>query len=140
VAYLGKTLPVDRNGSPEHRGMVLDQIRHLILEGDVVTLFPEGRRSRSGVIEAESTTYGVGRVLKDHARPLVVCVYMRGRNQTGHSTIPAPRDEIYLDLELLEPHTDRRGVRAGKDISRQIVDKLKTMEQRYFNELARAIV
>jgi len=139
IAYLGKTLPVDRAGSVEHRSRVLDQIRHLLLEGDVVTLFPEGGRSRTGTIEPEAVTYGVGKVLKDYPRPLVVCVYLRGRHQTGYSTIPAPHDEIYLDLELLEPRTEERGVRAGKEISRQIIDKLKDMEQRYFDELARAI-
>src|SRR6266508_4537149 len=98
----------------------------------ICTIFPEGGRSRTGRIDPERVTYGIGQILKDYDNPLVVCLYVRGKHQTTYSYLPRRGDEIYVDLELLEPKTEATGLRKARDIARQVIFKLKEMEDRYF--------
>ena len=127
IVFLGKTVPIDR-GDEAHRKAVLDKIRWLVSRGEVLTLFPEGQRSRSGRIDPSTVTYGVGQILKDLERPQVLCAYLRGRRQTGMSSIPARGDTLDLTVELIEPTTELTGLRAARDLSRQVIAKLKEME------------
>jgi 1-acyl-sn-glycerol-3-phosphate acyltransferase len=92
--FLGKTIPIDRAGSPEHHRNVLDKLRYLVSRGQLCTLFPEGGRSRTGTIQIDQVTYGVGQILKEQERPLVVCVYVRGKSQKSYSYYPARHDRI----------------------------------------------
>lgn len=127
IVFLGKTVPIDR-GDEEHRRAVLEKIRWLVSQGEVLTLFPEGTRSRTGRIDPSAVTYGVGHILKDLERPQVLCAYLRGRRQGAMSSIPAFGDVLDLSVELLEPTTRETGLRAARDISRQVIGKLKAME------------
>lgn len=132
MSYLGKTVPIDRNGSPQHHRAVLGKLAHLLRRGDLVTIFPEAGRSRSGRVETEHVRYGVGRLLADVPGVLVLCVYQRGDRQMTWGFQPAWRDRIQLDLELFEPKTSHRGLRASRDLSRQVIERIKQMEDRYF--------
>jgi 1-acyl-sn-glycerol-3-phosphate acyltransferase len=132
MSYLGKTVPIDRAGSPAHHRAVLGKLAHLLRRGDLVTLFPEGGRSRSGRVEAAQVGYGVGRILSDVPGALVVCVYQRGARQETWGFQPARGDVIQVELEALEPSTAARGLRASRDLSRQVIDRIKAMEDRYF--------
>jgi 1-acyl-sn-glycerol-3-phosphate acyltransferase len=126
--FLGKTIPIDRAGSAEHHRNVLDKLKHLVARGQICTLFPEGGRSRTGTIQIDQVTYGVGQILKDQDNPLVVCVYVRGQSQKHYSYFPARKDRIYVDAELLEPKSEATGLRAARDLSRQVIAKLGEME------------
>jgi 1-acyl-sn-glycerol-3-phosphate acyltransferase len=128
--FLGKTIPIDRSGSPEHHRNVLDKLTHLVAHGQTCTLFPEGGRSRTGTIQVDQVTYGVGQILKDQQNPLVVCVYVRGNSQKSYSYYPAKNDRIYVDAQILEPSTTATGLRASRDLSRQVIAKLKEMEDK----------
>lgn len=127
IVFLAKTVPIDR-GDEDHRKAVLEKIRWLVSRGEVLTLFPEGARSRSGRIDPSTVTYGVGQILKDLEHPQVLCAYLRGRRQTGMSAVPAWGDTLDLKVELLEPTTQATGLRASRDLSRQVIAKLKSME------------
>ncbi|GMV12152.1 MAG: hypothetical protein AMXMBFR56_03760 [Polyangiaceae bacterium] len=137
MSYLGKTVPIDRAGSPAHHSAVLAKLAHLLRQGDLVTIFPEAGRSRSGRVDAEHVRYGVGRLLKDVPDALVVCVYQRGERQESWGFQPARGDRIHVDFELCEPKTSFRGLRASRDLSRQVIDRIKAMEDRYFAEQER---
>jgi hypothetical protein len=128
IVFLSKTVPIDRSGDEAHRKAVVEQLRWLVSHGQVVTLFPEGRRSRSGRIDPSTVTYGIGQILKDLDRPQVLCAYLRGRRQREMSGVPAWGDTLDLSLELLEPTTQDTGLRAVRDLSRQVIGKLKAME------------
>lgn len=132
ITYLGKTIPIDRAGDAEHHKNVLDKMKHLVTHGEVVTIFPEGGRSRTGRVDPASVTYGIGQVLKDLDRPQVVCAYVRGEKQATFSTLPARGDTIHFYAEILEPTTKERGLRAARDLSRQVIAKLKAMEDAHF--------
>jgi 1-acyl-sn-glycerol-3-phosphate acyltransferase len=132
LTYLTKTVAIDRAGTPEHHRAVLGKLGHLVREGQLVTIFPEAGRSRTGRIEPAEVAYGVGQMLRDVPDALVVCVYLRGDRQETWGDKPARGDAIEVDIETLEPKTSAKGMRASRDISRQIILKLKEMEDRYF--------
>ncbi len=131
IVFFGKTLPIDRGGDEGHRKAVLNKIRWLVQSGEVCTLFPEGARSRTGRIDPATVTYGVGQILKDLERPQVLCCYLRGSRQEHESGVPPYGDTVSLKVEILEPVTDQQGLRAIRDLSRQVINKLKAMEDEH---------
>jgi 1-acyl-sn-glycerol-3-phosphate acyltransferase len=147
ITYLGKTLLIDRAGDAEHHKQVLDTITYLVARGDVCTIFPEGGRSRSGLVETDKVTYGIGRILIRLHDPIVVCAYLRGERQTTWSAFPARGDTLHLRAATLEPKTGEQepagrssaasmasshGLRASRDLARQVIEKLKSMENEHF--------
>jgi 1-acyl-sn-glycerol-3-phosphate acyltransferase len=128
LVYLSKCVTLDRSAEPEERKQVIERIKHLVARGEIVTLFPEGGRSRTGRVDVENVTYGVGEILRDLDRPQVVCVYLRGDRQDTYSTVPAFGDTLRLRVEVLEPRTSFTGLRASRDLARQVIAKLKAME------------
>lgn len=74
----------------------------------------------------------MGQILRDVPNALVVCVYQRGDHQDTWGFQPAWGDRIHVEVETLEPKTTNRGLRGARDLSRQIIGKLKEMEDRYF--------
>jgi 1-acyl-sn-glycerol-3-phosphate acyltransferase len=136
LTYVGKTIPIDRGGDATHLKKVLDKIKHVVSRGDVCTLFPEGGRSRTGRVEPSKVTSGIGHILRDLDRPRVLCSYLRGARQTTWSTVPARDDTLHLYVEVLEPETKATGLRASRDLARQVVDKIKAMEDAHFARMA----
>ena len=132
ITYMGKCIPIDRQGTPEHLQNVLDKLRHLLRTGDIFTIFPEGTRSRSGRIEMESVTYGVGNIIKDIPGCRVLCVYIRGDRQDTYSNFPHKGDTLYIKTEVIVPQSDKKGMRAARELSVQVLEKLKSMEDEYF--------
>lgn len=132
LTYFTKTVAIDRAGSREHHREVLGKLGHLLRVGEIVTIFPEGGRSRTGRVEPKEVVYGVGQVLREVPDAFVVCVYARGDRQETWGRMPARGDEIQVDIETIEPKTDAKGLRATRELSRQIILKLKEMEDRYF--------
>ncbi len=132
LVYLGKCIPIDRAGDGAHHKHVLDKITHLVANGDVCTIFPEGGRSRTGRFDLESVTYGVGRILGALERPQVICAYLRGERQVTYSDAPAVGDVLHLHVEVIEPRTVHEGLRGARDLAQQVGAKLHEMEGRYF--------
>lgn len=130
ITFLGKTVPIDRGGSDEHRKVVLDKLKWIVARGEILTIFPQGTRSRTGRVDVASVTYGIGQILKDLDHPQVLCAYLRGPNQKGASSVPVYGDTLLLEVEVLEPKTELQGLRATRDLSRQVIQKLKDMEDR----------
>lgn len=136
LLFLGKCIPIDRAGEAEHHDQVLSQVLHLVRQGHVCTIFPEGGRSRTGRIQPEDVTYGVGHILRELDRPQVLCVYLRGERQETWGHAPARGDTLHLSVRLIEPETGHTGLRASRDLSRQVIRALKAMEDSYFEARA----
>lgn len=132
ITWMGKTIPIDRSGSQEHIRKVLAKIRYVLSRDEICTIFPEGGRSRSGLIELENVQYGVGNILRDVENPRVVCIYLRGLKQGDYTAVPHKGDKMYVKLDAIYPKSDKSGIRASKEISMQIITKLKEMEDEYF--------
>lgn len=130
LVYLMKCIPVSRGGDRRAVGQVLKRLVHLMARGEVALVFPEGGRSRTGHVDAEAVTYGVGRVVKALPGCRVLCVYLRGAGQRSWSTRPATGERFDVAVECIEPKTDQRGLRGNLDISGQILSQLARMERR----------
>ncbi len=136
LTYLIKCVPIHRQGSREHKQHVLETLRWLLARGEVVTIFPEGTRSRSGRFDHENLAYGVGEILARLPDAQVVCVYLRGEMQHTFSYVPADGDRIDVTASILEPRTQATGMRAARDLTRQIGSRLAEMEAAYFAKRA----
>jgi 1-acyl-sn-glycerol-3-phosphate acyltransferase len=133
LIYLGKCIAIDRSGTPEHRRSVLARVKYLAARGEVIMLFPEGGRSRTGRVDVENVMYGVGEILRDLENPQVVCAYLRGDKQETYGGLPAFGDTLHIRVELLDPKTTATGLRASRDLSRQVIEKLRVMEEDFFD-------
>jgi 1-acyl-sn-glycerol-3-phosphate acyltransferase len=131
-AWLTKCIPVVRGGRREDVSRVMKRVQHLLSTGETALIFPEARRSRSGRVEADAVAHAVGRILTSVPDCQPLCVYLRGDRQQTWSTVPARGDSFYIDFELVDPHSDHRGMRRSRDFSQQIVDRLVGMEEEYF--------
>jgi 1-acyl-sn-glycerol-3-phosphate acyltransferase len=134
LAYLAKCIPIPRGGDRRVVARVLERLERLMRSGEVVLMFPEGGRSRTGRIDAESVAQGVGRLIQELGDCRVLCVYLRGAAQKSWSNLPARGDTFSIATRLVEPRSALRGVRASRDLVSQVVAQLAEMEREHFGE------
>lgn len=134
LGYVGKCVPVLREGPPEEARRTLDKVAFLLSRGQAVVVFPEGGRSRIGRVDPDRVMYGVGRMLQDVPAARVLCVYARGAGQAGYTDYPRPGEQFFIRAARLEPATELAGMRGARDLARQIVAKLTAMEAEYFED------
>jgi len=134
LGYLGKCLPVVRQGTPEEARRTLEKVAFLLSRGQTVVVFPEGGRSRVGRVDLERVTYGVGRMLQDVPATRVLCVYARGYGQREYSDYPRRGERFFLRVGQVAPATSASGMRGARDLARQIVARLSEMETEYFED------
>jgi 1-acyl-sn-glycerol-3-phosphate acyltransferase len=134
LVYLLKCVPVKRGSNRADVAKTLEKVAELLRRGESVLIFPEGGRSRTGRVDTEAATYGVGRLVGQVPGCRVLCIYLRGRNQETWTDTPAHGDAFDVYAASLEPKTDHKGLRASVDISKQIVARLAEMEQRHFDD------
>ena len=114
-------------------GKTLEKLIYLMQQGEAALVFPEGGRSRTGRVDTEAVTYGIGRIVKAVPGCRVLCVYLRGERQASWSTRPATGERFRVLVESCEPKTDQRGLRGSLDLSGQILARLARLEERYFD-------
>jgi 1-acyl-sn-glycerol-3-phosphate acyltransferase len=134
LVYLMKCVPVTRGGDRAEIAAVLGRLSHLVARGETVLLFPEGGRSRSGRVDEENVTYGVGRLLGEVPACRVLCVYVRGEHQDGFSDLPVRGERFRVRCTTLYPTSQWTGLRRARDASRQIIQALARLEQRHFDD------
>lgn len=134
LTYVLKCVPITRGSDRKEVALVLEKVECLLRMGEVVMVFPEGARSRTGRVELESAAYGVGRIVSSVPGCRVLCVYVRGNGQVGMTDAPAVGEVFRGRTALLEPKSDQRGLRGSLDISRQIVTKLVELERSHFDD------
>lgn len=132
TCYLGRCIPVTRGASQEESRRVQDKMTHVLRRGDIISIFPEGTRSRSGRIDPDEFSYGSGALLRMVPEATVLCVYLRGTRPGGFANFPATGERFYVDMEVIKPISEKKGLRQTRDYSRQIITHLITMEERFF--------
>ncbi len=133
LTYVMKCLPITRGGDRAEVTRTLHRFTYLLVRGDVGLVFPEGGRSRTGRVEPEAAAYGVGRMIRELPGCQVLCVYLRGERQQTFSDLPRRGERFAVSLELLTPVSSATGLRADRDLARQVVAQLAAMERRYFD-------
>ena len=131
ICYVGKCLPIERGGDRGAQKIVLGKVRHLMEHREMVLVFPEGTRSRSGHIDPDEISYGVGGMVDEVPGCKVLCVYLRGDGQQQMSVLPQRGERFGVELQLLEPSSEAHGRRRHRDLARQVARELCAMEQRY---------
>lgn len=133
LCYLSKCIPVHRGGSREDMKKVLDRCVHLLEDGQNLLIFPEGGRSRTGYVNQEGYSYGVGRFVEVVKDCRVLCVYMRGDGQDSYSMIPRKGERFTVMVEAYDPERqEKTGLRAQREYAGQIIKRLAALEEEYF--------
>lgn len=132
ICYLSKCIPVSRGGDREEMKSVLAKCDYLLSRKQILMIFPEGTRSRSGMVNTEDFSYGVGRFVMKHKDCRVMCVYHRGERQDTYGNIPWFGERFTVNVEAFRPHTQYKGLRAQRDCAEQIIKCLARMEEDYF--------
>jgi 1-acyl-sn-glycerol-3-phosphate acyltransferase len=130
--YLGKCVPVSRGGNREAMKQTLDKCIYLLTKGELVLVFPEGGRSRTGRVDEENFSYGVGRFVTTVKNCRVMCMYLRGEGQTSYSNFPRFGERFTMTIDTLCPSSQFTGLKGQRDCAHQIVERLKQMEEDYF--------
>lgn len=137
LCYLLKCIPVVRGGNRKMMKLSLSKCEYVLNKGESLMIFPEGTRSRTGRIDTENFSYGVGRFVAHIPDCRVMCIYMRGDKQKTYSGIPKFNDDFSLSIEICRPQSEHKGLKAQRDYSRQVIEKLAAMEKLYLNEPCR---
>ena len=133
LCYLSKCIPIHRGGSREKMKKNLDKCIYLLRQGDNIMIFPEGRRSRTGRVNKEDFSYGVGRFVKNVKNCKVMCMYLRGDKQDSYSIIPAWGEKFSVQMEVFTPElVEGSDLRVQREYAMQIIDRLAQMEEKYF--------
>ena len=133
MAAVSKCLFIHRDGSKEHKASVMTMCTQVVAQGEVVTLFPEGRRSRTGRFESDKLTFGLGKMVMDlGGSAKVLCCYVRGDKQDSYTNYPAKGSRIHFDAELVYAGSALSGRDAYQEIVARVGETIKAMEDRYF--------
>lgn len=133
VAYLGKCIFIHRDGPKEHKDEVISLARDLVKEGQVLTIFPEGRRSRTGRFDIDHITFGVGKIIQSLGECYVLCIYIRGDKQVGHSNYPPRGSTFHPLIKLVKVKANPENRRAYLEIGVEIANNIKELEDQYFS-------
>ena len=134
VCYLGKCIPVIRKASPKEAKESTLKMRYVLEDGGLISIFPEGKRSRTGLVDNEDYSYATGQLLKSYPRANVLCIYMRGIKNGRFGSFPDKGEEFYLSMKMINPNSQEKGLRKVRDISKQIIGQIKSMEEDYFEK------
>ena len=133
MCYLVKCIPVNRGGDREEMKLVLEKCIYLLHRGQNLLIFPEGGRSRTGRIDRNNFSYGVGRFISSCEDCKVLCIYLRGDRQDNYSAIPRMGERFTVSMDVLIPErTEQTGLRLQRHYAEQIINRLAQMEEAYF--------
>ncbi len=143
---LGQKEPSNRKDTPsaptraehptfarEELQRILEKCRFLLEGKQNLMIFPEGGRSRTGRVDQENFSYGVGRFLDECSRCRVVLVYLRGDHQQEYGTIPRFGENFTMNVEVFDPgKVAGGGLRYQREYARRVVERLAMMEESWF--------
>jgi len=132
ITYILKCVHIVRGSAGREVAQVLRRLIYLLSKKQIVMMFPDGGRSRTGRIETDTPAHGIGRIIGALPDCRVLCVYLRGDKQESWSNFPKRRDSFYVDVSLIEPKSEERGMRRSRDLVKQVASRLAAMEQTYF--------
>ncbi len=131
VCFLGKCIPVERHTAGPKAKKSLAKMLYILKRGDLLSIFPEGKRSRSGNVEQTDFSYGTGQLLQYLPNARVLCVYLRATKGPSFGDFPQKGEEFYFQMSIIQPCSTLEGRKRIKDLSGQIIAQLVQMEQEF---------
>ena len=133
LCYLAKCLPISRGGDREEMIKTMAACHDLLEAKQHLLIYPEGGRSRTGRINEENYSYGIGRFIAEHPDCRILCVYLRGDHQETYTNFPERGDRFTMMIRAFVPvRTAMTGLRAQRDYAGQVIQQLSRMEEDYF--------
>ena len=123
VAYFSKCIFIHRDGTKEHKNSILGLCHYLLEKGEIITLFPEGRRSRTGSFEKDKLTLGAARLISNLSNCRVLTMYVRGNNQKTYSNYPPKGARFKILMEVINP-PPAPAERGKKDYQIQLMKQI----------------
>ena len=135
IGILGKCIFVHRTGSVKHKVEVFETLRYLLSSGRTVFLFPEGRRSRSGLVEADRLTAGTARLALQVPKCRLFCFYVRSDLQSAYSEYPPRSSHIHIQMNEIDLAPFRTIPKPKRYLAAtaSIGATLQVLESRYFH-------
>lgn len=128
IGLIGKCLFIDRSGTKEAKDELLEVSRRLLEAGEIMTIFPEGRRSRLGYLDERKPAFGIAKIIAKLPECRVLCLYMRARGQDAFSKYPRYGSRFRILSELVT----YRGGETKVSPTLDILARLRRLEDRYF--------
>ena len=135
IGLISKCIFIPRGRGPKKQGQILEIVRKLLEIGEPVTIFPEGRRSRTGRFDSEKLSLGIGKIISELKECRVLCVYLRSDKQTVSTKFPAKNSRFYLKHELITFNNMSSDKESQRAIVQSIADKIVGLEHEYFSQL-----
>lgn len=133
LCYLAKCIPVNRGGSRDEMKKTLEKCDYVLNLEQNLLIFPEGGRSRTGRVDREGYSYGVGRFIREFESCRIMCLYLRGDHQHTFGSMPRFRECFTMKMDVFKPEKPASGgLRAQREYAGQIVRRLAEMEEEYF--------
>jgi 1-acyl-sn-glycerol-3-phosphate acyltransferase len=133
ILFLGKSIFIHRDGTKEHKEDVLSMAHDLIKKGQVFTIFPEGRRSRTGRFDTNHITFGTSKIIMSLGGCNILCTYIRSDKQQGYSNYPAIGSQFRPLLKLIKIEPTKTGRHGYAEVSEIISKEIKALEDQYFS-------
>ncbi len=134
IAYLSKCIFIHRDGSKDHKNSILGACHYLLKRGEIVSIFPEGRRSRTGKFDADRITFGAGKVLAATPGCRILCVYLRSHKQATFSGYPPKGSRFHFLMKCITPETNQVGRAAYQELMGSVAETMKGLEAEYIQK------
>ncbi len=128
VGICGKCIFINRKGSRDHFEAIFEVAAELMRAGEPFTIFPEGRRSRTGYFDDRKLAYGIGKIATRLPELQVLCFYMRAEGQQGHSGFPKPGSCFKLTMKRLEFRPTANERETVQTVTETIARTIRDME------------
>jgi 1-acyl-sn-glycerol-3-phosphate acyltransferase len=100
-----------------------------LTNGHTILLFPEGRRSKTGFVESDRLSTGVGYLLKAVPKSRVFCIYQRGLSIDGPVNFPASGERFIFAHEEVKFSQGDIASQSAREISQVVINRLVAMEK-----------
>ncbi len=141
IGFIGKCVFVDRKGSVKHHAKIIEIAKYLLHRKEVITIFPEGTRSKTGRFNSAILKSGVAKIIQEVENCHVLCVYLRSHKQKQSSVFPEKNSHFYCDLKFFKPeYVGESKSSERRSILKQIGNTITQQEEKYFKARRKTVL